>query len=142
MDAFDAARDNPERIRALEQFFMPRLGLVKAFSGKEALLEIISSRGKISIGELSADLNISARKLQRIFKEAVGVSAKTYQRLVRFSNAYAMLQKEQLSKTEVAYVGGYFDQSHFNLDFKSFAGEDPSSYFGKPGFLCDQFMKD
>jgi AraC-like DNA-binding protein len=45
-------------------------------------------------------------------------------------------QKDQ-SLTAMAYDYGYFDQSHFIKDFKSFTGRTPLQYF-KTAALQDQ----
>ena len=141
-DAFEKAKNNEERIQALENFFLRRLGSMKTFPGEEALSKIRASKGDLSIGALCCDLKISSRKLQRMFQESIGVPAKTYQRLVRFSITHSLLQRSRISKADIAFMMGYFDQSHFNLDFKSFAGEDPSSYFSEPDFLASKFLND
>jgi len=141
MRAFEEAGNNAQRITVLENFFLRNLSSAKRFPGMEALLKIVNSDGGLSIRKLSSDVKISPRRLQRIFNEAVGISPKVYQRLIRFNHSYALLQQSAISKTEASYLCGYFDQSHFNQDFKSFTGEDPSSYFSKVSFLADNFMR-
>ena len=34
--------------------------------------------------------------------------------------------------TDIALDAGFFDQAHFNKDFKLFTGQTPKAYFGSP----------
>nr|WP_249665395.1 helix-turn-helix domain-containing protein [Mucilaginibacter sp. Bleaf8] len=39
-----------------------------------------------------------------------------------------MIEKNNHSLTEIGYLAGFSDQSHFNRVFKKFTGESPSTY--------------
>jgi AraC-like DNA-binding protein len=95
---------------------------------------------QISIEELCAKMKITSRTLERYFKEMIGLSAKRYIRLIRFSKVFKLLQQQHFSKAEVSYLTGYFDQSHFNRDFKIFSGESPKSYFNQDHAFANFFM--
>jgi len=104
----------------------------------EATRIIRQSRGSISIEELSRNLYVSERQLQRTFKETLGTSPKTYTRIIRFRNAYEYVQQvkgDHLDWTEVCYNFGYSDQAHFIRDFKEFTG-------AKPTYIIDQNCKE
>jgi AraC-like DNA-binding protein len=124
-----------ERVSILNKFFIYKLPTVRTTQVDEALGEIARSRSQVSIKQLCETLQFSPRKLERLFNESIGVSAKHYLRLTRFVTTFKLLQRNSYSKAEVSYLSGYFDQSHFNKDFKSFSGENPDSYFtGKHTF--------
>jgi AraC-like DNA-binding protein len=107
----------------------------------DAVIDYIhQSNEQISVEELCAKMKITSRTLERNFKEMVGLSAKRYLRLVRFSKVFKLLQKQHFSKAEVSYLTGYFDQSHFNRDFKMFSGESPKSYFNQDHAFANFFM--
>ncbi|WEK37065.1 MAG: AraC family transcriptional regulator [Candidatus Pseudobacter hemicellulosilyticus] len=91
---------------------------------------IRNSSDGLSVETLSETLYISKRQLQRSFKEAVGTSPKTYQRIIRFRNAYKYARNKQsgnLKWSDVCYEFGYADQAHFIRDFRSFTGDAPSA---------------
>jgi transcriptional regulator GlxA family with amidase domain len=106
----------------------------------DILEKIQQSGGQLSICELCEKEKISMRKLERSFNEVVGVSPKVYMRLVRFNRVFKLIQQEDLSKAESTYLCGYFDQAHFNKDFKTFSGEDPGTYFKKNHAFSNFFM--
>jgi AraC-like DNA-binding protein len=45
-----------------------------------------------------------------------------------FDNSLRLVTKREISLTSIAYDCGYFDQSHFIKEFKSFTGLTPSGY--------------
>lgn len=94
----------------------------------EACRLIRETRGNLSIDELGRLLYISPRQLQRSFRQAFGLGPKTYQRIIRFRNAYQYARQcgSNLCWADVSYEWGYADQAHFIRDFKSFTGDSPS----------------
>lgn len=71
---------------------------------------------------------ITSRYLQKIFVQHTGLTPKLFSKINRFQNSLLLLRKEDLSLTDVAYTSGYFDQSHFIREFKSFTGFLPSGF--------------
>ncbi len=95
----------------------------------DAINIIRKNKGILSIDELSREINVSERKLQRGFKDHYGVTPKTYTRIIRFRNAYESIQKLEKNKQTwagISYDHGYADQAHFIRDFKEFSGSVPS----------------
>jgi AraC-like DNA-binding protein len=124
------ATDVNALIQIAESFLISRLQHLKSERNYviEATRLIRESKGALSIDELSKNLYISKRQLQRSFKEHYGTSPKTYQRIIRFSNAYHSFQKSKTPPTwaDISYSFGYADQAHFIRDFKYFTGEVPT----------------
>jgi len=89
---------------------------------------IVGHAGSISIKRLSEDVHYSERQINRIFKQHVGVSAKTFSRLIRIHNAFRLLKKPQSSVTLVSDAMGFHDLPHFIHDFKSVCGITPQEY--------------
>lgn len=90
------------------------------------LRKIQRSTGHILVSQLSTDTGLSQRHLSRKFQQIVGLSPKEYLRVCRFIRSLDYLKKYPLlSLTEVAYESGYYDQAHFNRDYKSFTGHTP-----------------
>ena len=84
---------------------------------------------KISILELASEVNMSKRNFERKFLENVGLTPVFFNRIVRFQKAIKLInQQNKLSFTELAYMSGYYDQSHFIRDFKQFYGQPPKEF--------------
>ncbi len=65
--------------------------------------------------------------LGRTFAHHVGVTPKTFARVMRFRRAIELGKRQQWA--DVAAELGYFDQSHLIADFREFAGETPVPFF-------------
>jgi AraC-like DNA-binding protein len=82
---------------------------------------------KTELKNLQKECSSNDRKLQYKFKNNVGFSLSLYQKLARFNRSLYQLKYSQ-SLTSVAIECGYYDQSHFIRDFKTFAGVSPGEY--------------
>lgn len=103
-----------------------------SFSYVNKAAQLIRSYNCIKVEELTDQVFISQRQLERGFKEKVGVSPKHYMRITRINEVLKLLMKNpDLDLTSIAYHCGYFDQAHFNKDFKSITGENPSAFMKK-----------
>jgi transcriptional regulator GlxA family with amidase domain len=72
---------------------------------------------------------LGVRALQRLFKDYVGVSPKWVIQRYRLHEALARLESgAPLDLAALALELGYFDQAHFNRDFKSLLGRAPAAY--------------
>lgn len=81
------------------------------------------------IGELARELGWSPRHLIASFREQVGLAPKTLARIVRFHRVIRWLVgMDTIRWAEIAYRAGYYDQAHFNRDFREFAGTAPGEY--------------
>lgn len=94
-----------------------------------AVLEQNYCLGSIgSVAELSAMGN---RQLERYFRQWVGLTPKQFIRLQRVRNVCRMINHPQPTLqrlTDIAYASGYYDQAHFNRDFKQMVGMTPGEY--------------
>jgi AraC-like DNA-binding protein len=82
-----------------------------------------------SIQGIAKQLQVSQRYLEIQFKNAVGLSPKTYSLIVRFKRIEEQLkQTAAVSWRELPFAGEYHDQNHFIKEFKRFTGLTPSSY--------------
>ena len=93
---------------------------------------IKENRGDVNIEELCEDFKISPRLCARKFNQEVGITAKLFARLTRIVQTKDSLSSLKIdSLTSIAYDNGFFDQSHFTNEFKSFMYETPTDYFSK-----------
>ncbi|WP_192579324.1 helix-turn-helix domain-containing protein [Dyadobacter aurulentus] len=116
-----------EKIAQLNQFFVNRLNQTK-FEDK-VINDIIhrdAESGNFRVGKYLNRYEISERSLERKFSESIGVSPKTYLRIIRFEQALELvLCKYYPHLSEVAHYLQYTDQSHFIKEFKQFSGYQP-----------------
>jgi AraC-like DNA-binding protein len=84
------------------------------------------SGGLVPVNKLTYDTGISQRHLSRKFQQCIGLSPKEYLRVYRFIRSLQYIRKHpSLSLTEIAYKSGYYDQAHFNRDYKHYTGYTP-----------------
>jgi AraC-like DNA-binding protein len=88
-----------------------------------------ATHGAVSVAALTGELGWSRRHLGAQFREQIGLPPKLLARILRFDRVVALLRQEDPQRwAEVAYDCGYYDQSHFNRDFRQFAGATPSAF--------------
>ena len=108
----------------------------------ETIIDLIfKSSGAISIAEIQKEVFITERQLQRSFQKYIGLSPKFYTRIIRFNYIFQLMQEGKFTWLDITHRAGYFDQSHFIRDFRSFTGEDPSKYFFNEPNLANFFLK-
>lgn len=89
----------------------------------EALGEMLGRKGSLEIGALSGELHTSSRTLERLFREYIGISPKTFSSLVRYQCLWQdILYQPQFRILDAVYCYGYTDQSHLMHDFGRFHG--------------------
>jgi AraC-like DNA-binding protein len=122
-----------ERFDLLEAFLLKR-----AAGGPEvspavswAWSRLRSTAGRVPIGKLATDLQMSRRHLTSLFHEQIGLPPKTVARLLRFTRVCGLIQERPISWVEIAHDCGYFDQSHLNRDFRDFAGTTPTDFLAR-----------
>lgn len=102
---------------------------------------MIAHKGETSLSEIRNQIGISERSLERFFKTHIGLSPKRYYRIVRFSNIFNLVQEKEFKWSDVVYVGGFYDQSHFIKNFKEFTGEEPSKYGFEEKSMANFFLR-
>lgn len=88
-----------------------------------ALAHYVDGRdGDVRVAVLAEQAGVSERQLERLFREAVGLSPKLYARIVRYRRVRAALDRGARPSAGLAQHFGYTDQSHLLRDLRSFAG--------------------
>jgi AraC-like DNA-binding protein len=83
----------------------------------------------LNLTEISRSLDINPSYLSREFSKHFGnLSFGEYIRKLRIEKAMELMQEDQYSLTEIAYLTGFSDQSHFTRIFKQHTGKSPSTY--------------
>jgi AraC-like DNA-binding protein len=85
--------------------------------------------GAVPIAALAEELGWSRRHLAVSFREQVGLPPKAVARLLRFERAAEVLRRPgRTDLAQLALDAGYYDQAHFNRDFREFSGTTPGEY--------------
>lgn len=96
---------------------------------KEMLQDQMDTNMSLSLQQASNELEINPAYLSREFSKYFdNLSFGDYIRKMRIEKAMLLIETTSYSLTEIAYLTGFSDQSHFNRIFKKQTGENPSVY--------------
>ncbi|WP_417887860.1 AraC family transcriptional regulator [Zunongwangia sp.] len=82
----------------------------------------------ISLDEIAEMVNMTVPGFCRYFKKITGKTFTQFVNEYRLSHAAKLLHEQELSITDICYESGFNNFSHFNKQFKKFAGKSPSKY--------------
>lgn len=136
-DKLASARNNDTRVFIVQNYLLRQLTRGKNdLQMARCLQQVQCTAGLVSVTKLTNDTGISQRHLSRKFQQYIGLSPKEYLRVYRFIQSLSHLKKYPLhSLTEIACKSGYYDQAHFNHDFKTYAGCTPAELAQAPHIL-------
>jgi hypothetical protein len=96
---------------------------------KEMIQDQMDTNMSLSLQQVSDELEINPAYLSREFSKYFdNLSFGDYIRKMRIEKAMILMETTKYSLTEIAYLTGFSDQSHFNRIFKKINGENPSVY--------------
>ncbi len=127
------AKTTEERIDIIELFLTNRLSDKHNidFILKSTIETIIKTSGQLSVTDLSIEMNINKRKLERTFLSNIGLNPKQLLKIIKLKNTLKFMSNtKNNSLTSIAYENEYYDQSHFNKIFKEFTGLTPKEFYG------------
>lgn len=135
-----------ERVQVIEQFFIRRfnpIGNHDQMLIRKGIEMIKSHKGVVSAKLLSESLYTTPKTLERKFSHYIGKSTKQVIKLMRFQDVLSDFKPSRIMNlSEFAHQKGYFDQSHFIHDFKSYTGYTPKEFaqkypdYNKDGESC------
>jgi len=122
-----------KKIELVEAFLLQRLRCFEHKNGKLKMVGSIAQElNKNDFSEnmhaIAARYGISSRYLQKLFLAYSGLTPNLFSKIIRFQKSLQLVAKHHLPLTEIAYRCGYYDQSHFIKDFRSFTGFAPSRF--------------
>lgn len=89
----------------------------------------ISLMDSNTISEISQKVGFTNKHLNDLFKKYMGISPNKYRRIRQFQKSVNMIGLDtNVDFQEIAFISGYFDQSHFIRDFKEFTDFTPTEY--------------
>jgi len=93
----------------------------------EAWRRLVAARGRVRVGAVAAELGWSRRHLTERFRGELGLSPKTFARVLRFEHAHELATvRDPLPWVDVATISGYADQAHLVRDWSEFTGRSPT----------------
>lgn len=121
-----------ERVSVIETFLLSHYFPIPSY---DSLLihkgvEIVKNcKGQTNSRYLSDCLYTTPKTLERKFSKYLGKTTKQVIKLIRFQEILQDLgRNKNVSLTECALRNGYFDQSHFIKDFKTYSGYTPKDF--------------
>ena len=126
--------DWPNRFALLDRALLRRLGRTRPPSSEVmwAWDQLSRGYGRVPVGDLTAELGWSRRRIASRFREEVGLTPKRAARLLRFERARALLDgADRPSLADVALESGFYDQSHLSNEFRRVTGVSPAAYAGE-----------
>jgi AraC-like DNA-binding protein len=90
-----------------------------------------------AIATVTNQIGLSERRFIQVFADQVGLTPKLFCRVQRFQRVLRQISgrtqgfhgsDREIDWTQIALGCGYFDQAHFNHDFRAFSGINPSTY--------------
>jgi AraC-like DNA-binding protein len=117
------------RFKCVERWLLARLKprCVVHPAVRWAVDRIAASGGRVSIEDLATQTGFTRKHLGNLFRQQVGLSAKSLSRIHRFRGALALLNTGdgQVPWSALAEHCGYYDQSHLINEFRRFTGLSP-----------------
>jgi AraC-like DNA-binding protein len=135
-DAFADVSGSAARVAALDRVLVARLARgADAAHGDvdEAVRRIVAAGGSLGITRLAPALGVTRQHLARRFAELVGVSPKTFARIVRLRRVIDAARTGRAPAgprwSMLALDAGYYDQAHLVDEFRELTGLTPAAWW-------------
>jgi AraC-like DNA-binding protein len=139
-DELAGASCDDERIRALERWLIGMARPAPRPPVEAVVRAILESGGRIPIDALATCAGTSLRQMERQFREDVGLTPKTFSRIVRLQAALRRVRQGS-PLTDVAVACGFYDQAHMTRDFRELASMSPGAWQTHAGDLAPLFVE-
>ncbi|WP_405081341.1 DUF6597 domain-containing transcriptional factor [Paenibacillus chitinolyticus] len=123
--------DEDEKVRFADDFFIrERPTADEQIEIVNSVIDYIAAHREINrVEDVGARFGISARTMQRMFSQYVGVSPKWVIKRYRLQDAAVSADEgESPDWSKLAVDLGYYDQAHLIKDFKTVIGKSPEEY--------------
>jgi len=138
LEALSAQSTDDDRLDAVVRLVQKRLAGRPEIpaSVRAAVRRVTIANGNLRVAGLASEIGITRQQLARQFGTHVGVTPKTFARVMRARTALARADAARAAYPRVvdwsaiAYDLGYYDQPHFIDDFKALTGVTPSKWVG------------
>ncbi|MET4080936.1 AraC-like DNA-binding protein [Pedobacter sp. UYP30] len=126
-DRLRNAKTDDLKNQIIQKYLLDKLQFLKpALPFDMAMLELVRNTGNSRIESVAMRACLSLKQFERESLKRIGLSPKTYAKMIRFSYAYKLKELfPNKSWSSITYQCGYFDQMHLIRDFKFFTGSTP-----------------
>lgn len=123
------------KFAVLERFLLERARHRLAADGAVRFsLHEIARPSACSVRDLADRTGLSQKGLIARFDKVVGLTPKVVSRIFRFQRVLQTVgHRDAIEWTPLALDCGYYDQAHFNHDFREFSGITPGEYLHSRG---------
>lgn len=129
--------ETPQSVFArVETFLLEHIDMNRAITpGVARLLDIWGTDPfREAVAAVQREHPISRKGFIAAFKRQVGLAPKKFSRVLRFQAVLKEIENaDEVRWADIAHRCGYYDQSHFSRDFKSFSGLSPGQYRARVG---------
>ena len=77
---------------------------------------------------ICCQFDYSERHVRRIFNDWLGMNIESFIQYKKYLKALYLIHQTNLTLTQIAHDSGYYDQSHFIREFKSYTNLTPKEY--------------
>jgi len=130
-ERINAASNAASRFQLLEHALLARLSRCEVRSPAVAYaIHAFHESDKVSsVGAVVEHTGLNPRRFIATFRDHVGITPKAFCRIARFRRVIGSIGSSPcIDWADTALKCGYFDQAHFNHDFRAFAGMSPTEY--------------
>jgi AraC-like DNA-binding protein len=139
-DRLGEATSDLERVRALEGWLNDMACPSPRRQVEAVAAAILRTGGRAPIDVVAERSGTSLRQLERQFREDVGLTPKTFSRIVRLQAALRCVRQGS-ALTDVALACGFYDQAHMTRDFRELASMSPGAWQSHAGDLAPLFVE-
>jgi AraC-like DNA-binding protein len=125
------ARDVATKFKLLELALLARFSssTIRDPAVTYAVRAFQASGTVATVGAIVEHTGLTARRFISTFRDQVGLAPKAFSRVARFRRVISSIgASPHVDWADIALRCGYFDQAHFNHDFREFAGVSPTEY--------------
>lgn len=140
-DIFSTSSSVDELLPALEKLLIASIRFQYPEELALTIKTIIQMEGILTSTELSSRVFYSSRHLNRLFNLYLGMSTKSFSRLVRINKSIQLLNESSNTLVSICEKLGYYDVSHFVKDFKMVCGITPQEYRNKMSDFYSEIAK-
>ena len=97
----------------------------------ERIMKVVNenlSDSDFNVEKMCDEVGVSRTQLHRKLKEMTGVSTSEFLRNIRLNEAARLIREHKINITQVSYMVGFANNSHFSTAFKKYFGMSPTEY--------------
>ena len=100
----------------------------------ERIMKVVNenlSDSDFNVEKMCDEVGVSRTQLHRKLKEMTGVPTSEFLRNIRLNEAARLIRECKINITQVSYMVGFANNSHFSTAFKKYFGMSPTEYAAK-----------